>query len=96
MDRVMYSNDYPVSDRTKQEIYQNFSVNFSTHTNITSLVINQRTESPFKFSTLRIHQLQNLENLEFDGVLDKDGFDSLKAILKLPKLQTIDMDLTFN
>jgi hypothetical protein len=81
MDRVMYSNDYPVSDRTKQEIYQNFSVNFSTHTNITSLVINQRTESPFKFSTLRI---------------DKDGFDSLKAILKLPKLQTIDMDLTFN
>jgi hypothetical protein len=77
-----------------ENIYENYSNAFSTHSNITTVIINQQSYSPFKFSTLRLEKLEKLEKLEFIGDLDgKDGLNSLKAILDLPKLKILNINL---
>jgi hypothetical protein len=83
-------------DHTKNsvDIYKNYSNAFYTHSNITTVIINQQSYSPFKFSTLRLEKLEKLEKLEVIGDLDgKDGLNSLKAILDLPKLKILNINL---
>lgn len=64
--------------------------NFCTHTNLISVIVEPRGDYPFQFSTLRLEELKQLENLNFDGCLDtEEDFESLKAILDLPKLTNL-------
>lgn len=78
------------NEAIKQQIRDDFGSNFCTHTNITDLCICQHDDIPFQFSTLRLEELKQLENLDFDGCLDtEEDFESLKAILDLPKLTNL-------
>ena len=75
-------------DDTEQ--YESYFSNFCTHTNLISVIVEPRGDYPFQFSTLRLEELKQLENLDFDGCLDtEEDFESLKAILDLPKLTNL-------
>lgn len=67
----------------------------STHTNLKRVNINMwcLKESPFKFSTLQLHKLDKLEELDFRKglILDEDDFESLKAVLQLPNFKRLNM-----
>jgi hypothetical protein len=73
---------------------KNNSFNLSTHKNLKHVVIRQWSldNSPFKFSTLQLHKLDKLEELDFRGlIIDEDDFQSLRAVLQLPNLKRLNM-----
>jgi hypothetical protein len=76
------------------KMFINNSFNLSTHTNLKHVVIRQvdLEDSPFKFSTLQLHKLDKLEELDFRGlIIDEDDFQSLRAVLQLPNLKRLNM-----
>ena len=70
-------------DEELQSIYDEFATNFSTHTNLTCVIIDRRYNSPFKFSTLRLHKLEQLQELVYLGQFYNDDLESLKLVFNL-------------
>ena len=67
----------------------------SFHTQLSTVFIyKSKDNSPFKFSTLILHKLKQLEELKFKGNFDcEEDFEALIAVLDLPKIKKIDIDI---
>jgi len=87
LDRV---RNYELDDVNK---FNDFDL--STHTNLKHVNIKMcyLKDSPFKFSTLQLHKLDKLEELDFRGglILDEDDFESLRGVLQLPNFRRLNM-----
>ena len=83
-------------DEELQLIHDEYFANFSTHTNLTSVDITRRYNSPFKFSTLRLYKLKQLEELMYLGEFYSEDLKSLKLVFNLNlKYVYIKCDNTF-
>jgi len=89
----MTSKKLETDQTSRYKFHDSYYHNFSTHQNITSVCVSEKCQ--FKLSTLRLEKLEKLEELTYEGMIeDEQDLDSLKAILDLPTLKTLNLKYT--